>query len=109
MISSLPPPAAAFVTALNRHDSGALSACFAPDAVVHDEGATHRGGPAIKAWFEDVSRKYRATLEVTDVVAGDQVIVLTADVSGHFEGSPIELYYRLTLQEGLITALRIAT
>lgn len=108
MKPSLPPLLAAFVAASNTHDSAAFTACFSPEATVHDEGRVHRGCPAIKAWFEEVSRKYRATLVVTDMATTDGATVLTGEVSGNFEGSPIELRYHLTHGADRITALKIA-
>jgi len=92
---------------MNRHDAGAVAACFTPDAVVVDEGQTHRGEASIKAWYEDVSHRYRATLAVTEVAAEGDDVVLSGEVSGNFEGSPIELRYRLTVQQERVAAFSI--
>jgi len=108
MTPPLSPLLEAFVSAKNRHDSAAFVACFAPDAVVHDEGREHRGRPAIQAWFEDVSRKYRVTLTVTDVTSEGNNVLLTGLVAGNFEGSPLQLRYQITTAAGKITALKIA-
>ncbi|AHF89919.1 hypothetical protein OpiT1DRAFT_04126 [Opitutaceae bacterium TAV1] len=105
---SLPPLLAAFVAAHNRHDSAALAACFADDAHVRDEGHDYRGRPAIEAWFEDVGRKYRPVLAVSEVSTLDGDTVLAGDVSGDFEGSPARLRFRFTLGGDTITRLHIS-
>jgi ketosteroid isomerase-like protein len=96
------------VAALNAHDRYAFITCFADDAVVRDEGKIHHGKAAIQTWFEDVSRKYQATFDVTDLTFVDGEPVLTGNVSGAFEGSPIQLRYYTALDDGKIIALKIA-
>ena len=54
---NLPKPIAAYFTA-DKGDGDAVSRCFTDDAVVKDEGHTHRGQAAIKAWKMDASTKY---------------------------------------------------
>ena len=105
---TLPPILTAMVTALNAHDSTAFITCFADDAVVRDEGKVLYGRAAIQTWFEDVSRKYQATLHVTDLSFTDGEPVLTGNVSGTFDGSPIQLRYYTALDDGKIIALKIA-
>ena len=108
MAPTLPPILAAMVAAHNAHDSAAFAACFADDAVVRDEGHRHFGRPAIRDWFEDVSRKYQAVLDVTALTTQDGEPVLSGKVSGNFDGSPIDLRYYLALDDGKIIALKIA-
>jgi hypothetical protein len=105
---TLPPILTELVSSHNAHDSAAFTACFADDAVVRDEGKLHYGKPAIQSWFEDVSRRYRATFEVTDLTFVDGEPVLTGNVSGAFEGSPLQLRYYTALDDGKIIALKIA-
>jgi ketosteroid isomerase-like protein len=109
MKTKLPPVLAAFVAAKNAHDSAAFIACFSADAVVRDEKQTHTGTPAIKTWFEEVSRKYRTQLSVTGLDERNGKTVLTADVSGNFPGSPFPFQYHLTLKDEKITALEITS
>src|SRR6187455_2282633 len=107
MTHSLPPPLAAMVAAHNAHDSAAFTACFTDDAVVRDEGHTYFGKPAVQSWFEGVSRKYNPNFQVTAVTLVDGEPVLTGNVSGDFEGSPIQLRYYTGLEDGKIVALKI--
>lgn len=109
MKTKLPPVLAAFVAAKNAHDSAAFIACFSADAVVRDEKQAHVGPPAIRAWFEEVSRKYRTQMHVTGLDERDGKLVLTADVSGDFPGSPFPFQYHLTLRDGKIAVLEITS
>lgn len=103
----LSPLLEGFVTACNTYDANACLACFTGDAVVHDENHTHRGASEIRAWFEDVSRKYRITMTPLDVTAVGGEAILTASIDGTFDGSPIELRYRFTFTNDKISALSI--
>lgn len=105
----LPPLLAAFVAAKNAHDSAAFTACFTADAIVRDEQQTHAGTRAIKAWFEEVSRKYRTQMDVTGMEVRAGKTVLTANVSGDFPGSPFPFQYHPTLKDGKIAALEITS
>src|SRR5258706_12327316 len=60
---SLPKPIAAYFAA-DRGDGEAVSQCFTDNAVVKDEGHTHKGRAAIKAWKTDASAKYEYTSEI---------------------------------------------
>ena len=107
MTLELPQPIAAYVAADNAGDDAALAACFAADAVVHDEGRTIRGVDAILAWKAESKRKYRYTVEPLAVAEAEGGAVLTARVSGQFPGSPVELRYVFGLKDGGIASLEI--
>lgn len=106
--TKLAQPVATYIAAANAQDINAVTACFSEDAVVHDEKQDRRGIAAIRGWAEEVSEKYRPTLEVLDVAQRGGTTVLAARVSGHFPGSPIELRYAFTLKGGKIERLEIA-
>ena len=108
MTTALPPLLAAMVAAHNAQDASAFAACFSDDAVVRDEGRTHFGRDAVRAWFEIVSRKYQAMLHVSELATQDGEPVLRGKVSGDFAGSPLDMDYYLALEEGKIVALKIA-
>lgn len=107
MTLRLSPLLDSFVAATNGHDADALTACFAADGIVHDEGVTHRGHAAIRAWFEEVVEKYRFRIEVTGVETADDETMLATRVTGEFPGSPIELRYCLNIGDGQIRGLSI--
>ncbi len=106
MTLHLPPLFANFVDAKNAHDTKALAALFADDAVVADEGETITGLPAIEAWSDRVNQAYQLSVEPTAFAAGDPETVLTAIVSGTFDGSPLEFRFDFKTAGGKITALR---
>ncbi len=102
---NLPPPIAAFFQAFNAQDVDACIALFAGDALVADEGHEHRGTPAIKEWIQKVNAEYKPNTEVTNLAYGGNEIVVTAQVSGTFRGSPIQIRYHFRLKDDKITVL----
>ena len=105
MSATLPGPLSAYFAAKNRHDIDAMLAPFSGRAVVEDEGRAMQGLPAIRAWMEETTRKYRATYEVTDVAEAAGKTVVTALVSGTFAGSPATLRFAFVLEGGKIVHL----
>jgi hypothetical protein len=92
MSINLPAPIAGYFAAENSDDAEALTACFAPDAVVRDEGHRIQGIAAIKAWKRDgkaVSAQDQG--HCRDEANGETVV--RGLVSGNFPGSPIELAF----------------
>ncbi|MFI7549961.1 nuclear transport factor 2 family protein [Micromonospora sediminimaris] len=88
-------------------DSDAYFALFAPDAVVEDEGRTHEGIAAIRAWRREVPL---VSYEITDVTQTPEGTVVTATITGDFPGSPFAgLRYRFEdYDDNQIRRLRIA-
>lgn len=106
MTLELPPLFSAFVDAKNAHDSRALAACFTANAVVDDEGSDIIGTAAIEAWGAETSERYRLTVVPTAFAESGQTAVLTALVSGTFDGSPLEFHFHFTVDGGKIASLR---
>jgi hypothetical protein len=94
---TLPAVLDRYFLAQNTHDIDGLVACFAPDAVVHDEGEDIVGTAAIHAWKEATSAKYRVTVEPLECRDEDGQTIVVAKVSGTFPGSPANLTYRFGL------------
>ena len=107
MNTKLPQPIANYFQAANAHNTDAVVAAFADDAVVVDESRERRGSTAIKEWSEEVNEKYKPHAEVTDVAEVGDKTVVTANVSGTFPGSPVQLRYSFTLKGEKIAALLI--
>jgi len=103
----LPSIIEAFVQGKNNHDSEVVVACFTNDAVVYDEGREFRGAAAIKNWLDASIAKYKVTLTAKNIADIEGEMVLTADVSGNFEGSPVQLDFHFTISEGKIDKLSI--
>jgi SnoaL-like domain len=108
MSISLPGPISAYLKAKNEHDVDAMLVSFDENATVKDDGREHHGRSAVRSWLEDVTRKYRVTLDVKDVRDTNGTTVVSGLVSGNFPGSPVLLDYTFTLSGAAIARLEIA-
>jgi ketosteroid isomerase-like protein len=97
-----------YFAAQNAHDIDGMVACFAPDAVVRDEGKDIIGTQAIRTWKIETGAKYRITAEpIESRPEADRTIVVVT-VSGTFSGSPANLTYRFGFSiDGRINALEV--
>ena len=96
-----------YIAAANRQDIDAVTACFTDAAVAHDEKQDRQGIAAIRKWAEELSVKYRSTVEVLGVTRTGSTTVLAGRVAGDFPNSPLELRYAFTLKGGKIDRLEI--
>ena len=103
---NLPKPVAAYFTA-DKGDAEAVVLCFTENAVVKDEGHTHRGRAAIKAWKTDASAKYQYTCEPLACEEKDGKTVVTSHLVGNFPGSPVDLRFFFQLEVDKIASLEI--
>jgi hypothetical protein len=103
---NLPKPIAAYFTA-DKGDGEAVSRCFTENAVVKDEGHTHKGRAAIKAWKTDASAKYQYTCEPLACDERDGKTVVTTHLVGNFPGSPVDLRYFFGLEGDKIASLEV--
>lgn len=101
----LPKAIAGLVAAQNNFDSSAYADAFSETAVVFDEGKTHTGKDAIKAWIEKANQAYQAIMKPLAYSASEQT--LDAEISGNFPGSPLVLTYHFELKDGYIQSLKI--
>ena len=85
---NLPKPIVAYFIA-DEVDRKAVSQCFTADAVVKDEGHTHKGRAAIKEWKMDVSAKYQHTCEPLACEEKDGRTIVT----GHLVGNSLSWTY----------------
>lgn len=104
---ALPGVLVAYWKAANSGEIRAAADCFSPDAIVLDEGQTHRGLPAIHSWIENTTRQYHSVVEPLQWSWQDGGHHVTARVSGTFPGSPVELDFLFTLQDNHIVRLEI--
>jgi len=105
--SPMPHVIADFIDAQNRHDAAAVAATFTEKGVVHDEGKDYSGKEEITEWVTDTSAKYNPRIEAKNFDTKEKVNVLTAQVSGSFDGSPVMLYYHFEITDNLVTSLKI--
>jgi ketosteroid isomerase-like protein len=109
----LPTIISRYFDASDARDVDAIVACFTGDAVVTDEGRTHRGRDQIRQWRQDVDAAYEFTVEVLGDTpagtAGDLTLhEVTAHLEGNFPGGTVDLVHRFELRDGLIASLHIA-
>lgn len=104
----LPDKLTRYFTAQNEHDVDGMTDCFAPDAIVRDEGQTYSGRSAIRQWKRDTVAKYGISVQPLGTTAKPHGLIVVANVEGNFPGSPVNLTYDFTLDsEGLIRTLEI--
>ena len=103
---NLPKPIAAYFTA-DKVDGEALSQCFTENAVVKDEGHTHKGRAAIKKWKTDASAKYQYTSEPFSCEEKNGKTVVTSHLVGNFPGSSVDLRFFFQLEGDKIASLEI--
>jgi hypothetical protein len=103
---NLPEPIAAYFDA-DKRDGQAVVRCFTSQAVVKDEGQTHSGHAAIKAWKTAASARFAYTSEPLAVEHKDGRYIITSRLTGNFPGSPVDLRFVFRLERGKIAFLEI--
>ena len=103
---NLPEPIATYFDA-DQRDGEAVARCFTKQAVVKDEGQTHFGLAAIKAWKTAASAKYSYTSKPFAVEQKNGRFIVTSRLVGNFPGSPVDLRYAFGLERGKIASLEI--
>lgn len=90
----------------NAHD---LLAAFATDATVVDNEHSYTGHDEIHRWREAEMSKYTYTVMATHVEKfDDNRYAVTNRLEGDFPGGVVDIIYRFTLADDLITRLEIA-
>src|SRR5258706_12916777 len=94
-----------YVAASNKHDVKSIVACFADEAVVHDEGEKLRGKKAIEGWSVKTIEKAKFQFKLLGVKGDDAKAVAAIEVSGTFDGSPVTLDYHFASGNRKISSL----
>ena len=103
----LPLPIGRFVESENSGDVDAAPECFAIDATVRDEGNTYVGVAAIQEWRRATRKKYGHTVTPLRLAERNGKSVLTAELRGHFPGSPVTVDFTFVLANAEIQSLEI--
>jgi hypothetical protein len=106
MSTKIRPPIDAFFQASNTRQTNNFLSLFTSEALVNDEANDYRGA-AIKEWIDRATAEAKPIAEVTDLAHEGEKIVVTAQVTGNFPGSPIQLRYYFTLKDDKIARLTI--
>jgi hypothetical protein len=104
---SMPSVLAAYFAAEGAADTDVLERCFAPDAVVHDEGRVMQGLDAIQAWKIAARAKYQYHVTPKRASTVGVTTTVLARVTGSFAGSPVELTYTFELANEKIASMEI--
>ena len=91
----------------DKSDEDAVSRCFTANAVVTDEGHSHKGTAAIRQWKSDASTKYQYTSHPFAYEQQDETMVVTSRLTGNFPGSPVDLRYFFKMEGDKIAFLEI--
>jgi ketosteroid isomerase-like protein len=104
----LPAVITTYLLAHRDRDLDTAIGAFAADAVVTDEGRTHRGRAEIRAWLGGAASTYTYTTTFTGAVAtGAARFDVTQHLEGDFPGGTADLHYRFALDGPAITRLVI--
>ena len=97
-----------YFAAQNAHDAEGMTECFAPDALVRDEGHDYAGRDQILQWKQDTIAKYGISIDPLSLAEQDGQAIVVAKVTGNFPGSPANLTYAFGFDaDGLIKSLEI--
>ncbi|HBX46444.1 nuclear transport factor 2 family protein [Limibacterium fermenti] len=103
----LPKVVLDLLTAQKNYDSDAYADCFSETALVIDEEKEYKGKKAIRDWIENANQQFNTTMEPTKYSETDSKAIITAVVSGDFDGSPVALDYHLETEDNKIARLEI--
>lgn len=103
----LPKTLEIYVNAANAGDSETGSSCFSENAIVLDEGETLKGRKSIRDWMVKTKKKYNHITKPLKFREESGKAIMTAELSGTFNGSPITLEYHFKMKNNLIDDLRV--
>ena len=107
--TQLPATIRAYLAAHDAREADAAARTFAPDAVVLDEGRTFRGTTQVMKFLHQAGSQYTYTTELVGAERVDDARWVAVNrLEGDFPGGVVELRYRFTLADDLITELVIA-
>ncbi len=107
MITNLPQVIESYFSASNAYDSRRLKECFTEDALLIDEEKEHHGPDEIDKQITGTNLEAQVKNQVIKVTEEKGAVIVTAIVSGNFDGSPVPLDFWFTLQEQKIKRLEI--
>ena len=105
----LPDAVRRYQDAHDRHDTDVALSTFVPDAAVLDDGKEFHGTDEIRTWLATTASEFTftRTLISAEPVDDDTWLVVN-HLEGNFPGGVVDLRYRFTLRDDLISELVIA-
>jgi hypothetical protein len=107
MTLQLPDVVQTYFAISNGGDTAQLASCFRSDATVCDERKTYEGTAAIEAWQQEARTAFIYQVQPLQALQGQGELTVIARLVGNFPGSPVQLSYLFTLEDGLICSLEI--
>lgn len=107
MNRQIPAPLESYYQAVNAHDVKHMLACFKESATIIDEGQTLQGKIQIEEWMKSTIEKYKFSSKVIRFENINNKTRVTANISGNFPGSPIDLKYDFIIEDEKIMSLQI--
>lgn len=108
--TELPVAVRGFVDGWQGRDPDAVEALFAEDAVVSDQGETHRGLAEIRTWIDHDIDLFTTTLTFLRTREVDGMVGASYRLEGDFPGGVAELEYQFRLSDdGKIVRLDFAS
>lgn len=95
------------IKAQGNFDCVAYANCFSETAEFFDEGKTHTGKVEIQNWISKGNEKYKTVMKPIEYTKEGKTDLLSTEISGTFDGSPIVLKYHFEIIDGLIQSLKI--
>jgi len=83
-VIELPSTIARFIEASNARDLDRAVACFASDAMVEDEGRTHRGVEEVRAWKRETEERFVYTIKPNAVEGKVEPLTRAPSTRGTF-------------------------
>ncbi|RIV38046.1 nuclear transport factor 2 family protein [Micromonospora radicis] len=107
-LEDLPAVITAYLAAHQARDVETAITAYSADAVVTDEGRTHRGWDEIRTWLDRSGSEYTYTTEFIGAARVDDAhFDVVQHLVGDFPGGVVDLHYRFTLNGALINRLTI--
>jgi SnoaL-like domain len=107
----IPKPIAAFIEAINHHNTDAFLALLTHTAVISDEGHDYRGIAEIKKWSDEKLIGAKVTLQPTKTIERSGKTIITAKVDGNFDKTglpdPFQMDFHFTIDSNKVAALNI--
>jgi len=107
MSVNLPKLIDTYIKAENAYDTDTALACFSENATVFDEGETFKGKKAIREWMEKTKKKYSPKFRPLGIKQTKEETIMTTEVSGTFDGSPVTLDYHFKIKNNLVEELNV--
>mgnify|MGYP001051876329 CR=1 FL=1 len=103
----LPEAIETYFQASNSYDSNLLAKCFTEDAILYDEGLAYHGPTALESHIIEANNNLLIKTNATNAVERNGETIVTATISGNFDGSPVALDYHFTMKNQKIAILKI--